>query len=69
MRRQGPDDPEGSGEESPPDRRRAAMVLLVVLLLVIGGLALVRQLRDMASIQDCAMSGRTNCAPITPGGQ
>jgi len=71
MRRQGPDEPgdQSESEEPPPDRRRAALMLLVVLLLVIGGVALVRVLRNMAAIQDCAMSGRTNCAPISASGR
>jgi hypothetical protein len=48
-----------------PDSRRSAVIgLLVIVLLVVGGLLLVRALRHMSEIQDCAMSGRTNCAPI-----
>jgi hypothetical protein len=62
MKRRDADD---SGEEPLPSRRRAAMTLL----LVIGGLALVRVLRNMAALQDCVMSGRTNCAPIVPSGR
>jgi hypothetical protein len=49
----------------PSDPRRAAMVGLgVVLALIVGGMILVHLLRNMSRIQDCAMSGRTNCAPI-----
>jgi hypothetical protein len=57
-------------QPSPPDvptpdpRRRAVIGLIVVSALVVGGLLLVHALRDMSRIQDCAMSGRTNCAPI-----
>ncbi len=69
MRRHDPEDPEEDGDGPLPDRRRAAMVLLFLLLLVIGGVALVRVLKNMSSIQDCAMSGRTNCAPISANGQ
>lgn len=48
---------------------RGAIVALVVLaLLVIGGLWLTRVLGGAASVQDCLASGRTNCAPIRPGG-
>ena len=48
-----------------PDSRRGAVIgLIVVLLLVAGGLVLFRVLHNAAQIQDCAMSGRTNCAPI-----
>ncbi|HTW73521.1 MAG TPA: hypothetical protein VMD56_01220 [Steroidobacteraceae bacterium] len=69
MPRQGPDEPDDTenGDEPPPDRRRAVLTLVFVLLLVVGGLLLVRVLRNMAQIQDCAMSGRTNCAPIDVG--
>jgi hypothetical protein len=48
-----------------PDSRRAALVgMLVALLLVTLGLILVKKLRDVGRLQDCVMSGRTNCAPI-----
>lgn len=49
-----------------PDPRRAALVgLLVTLLLVLGGLLLIHVLGRAARLQDCVMSGRTNCAPIS----
>jgi hypothetical protein len=38
--------------------------LIVALLLVILGLILVRVLGASGRLQDCEMSGRTNCAPI-----
>ena len=48
-----------------PDPRRAALVgMLVALVLVIVGLILVKKLGDAGRLQDCVMSGRTNCAPI-----
>lgn len=69
--RRDPADGEDSGErrERPrprePDSRRGAVIgLLVALLLVILGLILVKVLGDSGRLQDCAMSGRTNCAPI-----
>jgi hypothetical protein len=69
--RRDPADGEDSGQrgEPPrprePDSRRAALIgLLVTLLLVILGLILVKVLGDAGRLQDCAMSGRTNCAPI-----
>jgi hypothetical protein len=53
-------------DESPaPDPRRAALIGLAVLCaLVVGGLVLAHALRSSARIQDCVMSGRTNCAPL-----
>jgi hypothetical protein len=45
--------------------RRASLVALgvVVVLFVIGWL-LTRELYSNAKIEDCVMSGRTNCVPI-----
>lgn len=45
-------------------RRRALIGLLIIVVLVIGGLLLARILRNVGRLQDCVMSGRTNCAPI-----
>jgi len=48
-----------------PDSRRAAVLgLLIALLLIVLGLILVRVLGSAGRLQDCVMSGRTNCAPI-----
>jgi hypothetical protein len=48
-----------------PDPRRAALLALVLtLLLVLVGVLLVRVLARAGRLQDCVMSGRTNCAPI-----
>jgi hypothetical protein len=49
------------------DPRWAALVgLLIALLLVLGGLFLIRELGRAGRLQDCVMSGRTDCAPINP---
>jgi hypothetical protein len=58
----------GNRDPSPhePDGRRGALLgLLVVVLVVVGGLVLAHVLRNMSRLQDCVMSGRTNCAPIS----
>jgi hypothetical protein len=48
-----------------PDTRRGALIgLIITLLLVAGGIFLVHVLDRAAKLQDCVMSGRTNCAPI-----
>jgi len=58
---------EERGNRRPRDPRLAALIgLLIALLLVVGGLFLVRQLGRMGRLQDCVMSGRSNCAPIDP---
>jgi hypothetical protein len=33
---------------------------------VLGGIFLIHELGRAARLQDCVMSGRTNCAPIDP---
>jgi hypothetical protein len=50
---------DASLEASP--RRGALVGLILVLLLVVGGLLLTRVLRGMSQLQDCALSGRSNC--------
>lgn len=53
------------GDPEVPDSRRGALIGLgVVLLLIVAGLVLAHVLRNTAQVQDCVMSGRTNCAPI-----
>jgi hypothetical protein len=68
-----PDEPEvpqppggdGSGGGEEPDstgtRHGALVGLIIVVLLVVGGLVLTHVLRSMARVQDCALSGRSNC--------
>ena len=52
-------------EPKEPDSRRGAVVgLLVAIALVVLGLILVKVLGNAGRMQDCLMSGRTNCAPI-----
>ena len=40
------------------------MGLAIVLSLAIAGIVLIRDLGKEAKLEDCLMSGRTNCAPI-----
>jgi hypothetical protein len=50
------------------DRQRLRtnlFALLFAALLVAAGWLLVQKLVQSAHIQDCMMSGRSNCAPIT----
>jgi hypothetical protein len=43
--------------------------LVVVLALVVAAVYLVHALQKESHLEDCLMSGRTNCAPIdTPAG-
>jgi hypothetical protein len=45
-------------------RRGPMIALIVVVVLVIGGIYLTHVLSGVSKIQDCAMSGRSNCAPV-----
>lgn len=52
-------------ERKEPESRRGAVIgLLVTVSLVIIGLILVKVLGNAGRLQDCVMSGRSNCAPI-----
>jgi hypothetical protein len=57
-------------ESSPEDdnehdsRRPAVIGLIVVAVLVVVAYFLVTALRRNSQMEDCLMSGRTNCAPI-----
>jgi hypothetical protein len=55
-----------AGEE--PDSRRGALIaLVVVVVLVVAGIWLSGALRRSATVQDCVMAGRRNCAPVSGG--
>jgi hypothetical protein len=62
---QGTDEP-AAPRRAPDPRWLALTGLLVTLLLVLGGIFLIHELGRAARLQDCVMSGRTNCAPIDP---
>jgi hypothetical protein len=52
-------------ESEAEQRRSAALIgLIIVLALAVAGIVLFRELRKNAQLEDCLMSGRTNCAPI-----
>jgi hypothetical protein len=55
-----------NGENTDGGPRRTALVgLVVILVLAAGAIVLVRELGQASKMQDCLMSGRTNCAPIS----
>jgi hypothetical protein len=57
-----PPDPDS---EEPGDRRSAGLIgIIVILVLAILAVVLVREMGRQSTVQDCVMSGRTNCAPI-----
>ena len=58
-------DPSDSGPDNEHDSRRPAVIgLIVVAVLVVVAYFLVTALRRNSQMEDCLMSGRTNCAPI-----
>ena len=63
MRNPDPWQPPERQPEPPPTNRRAALLgLALILLLMLAGLFLTHTLGGMARLQDCALSGRSNCA-------
>jgi hypothetical protein len=57
-------DQRSAREEGEARRTAALMGVVVILSLAIIGVILVRELRAKANLEDCLMSGRSNCAPI-----
>ena len=56
---------EHGGEHGGERSRSAAVIgLIVVLALVVAGVYLVHALEKELHLEDCLMSGRSNCAPI-----
>ena len=52
-------------DDDDAERRTAALMgFIVILVLVIAGVVLVRELGKKATLEDCLMAGRRNCAPI-----
>jgi hypothetical protein len=56
--------PEDEYDENSPS---PLVMLIVVVALVAVGWFVTNSLAKSARIQDCVMSGRHNCAPITEG--
>ena len=46
------------------NQRRSLIALGVVVLLFVVGWILARELYADSKMEDCLMSGRTNCAPL-----
>jgi hypothetical protein len=60
-----PAEPREPRQPRAPDSRRAAVIgLVVTAALIVLGLIVIKVLGDAGRLQDCVMSGRTNCAPI-----
>jgi hypothetical protein len=53
-------DPEGQNGS----RRRSMVALGIIVLLFVVGWVLARELYSNGKLEDCLLSGRTNCTPI-----
>jgi hypothetical protein len=51
------------------NQRRSMIALGVVVLLFLVGWLLARELYADSKMEDCVMSGRTNCAPLDTSGR
>ena len=52
------------GDHDGPRPRGALIALLAIVALIVGTMYIMHRLHEAARIQDCVVSGRTNCAPI-----
>lgn len=60
-------DPSNDGNPEPGDNRRGAIAgLAIAVVLLAVGIWLARELTAASKLQDCVMSGRTNCNVIEP---
>jgi len=53
------------GSEEPLSDKALIGIGLLIVFLVVAGVWLFDTLRDIGKMQDCAMQGRRNCAPIS----
>jgi len=58
------DDPNESDEEDGPQFGTFIAGLAVVAFLVVLGIFIIDRVKATADLEDCAMSGRHNCAPF-----
>jgi hypothetical protein len=51
-------------DDEEPSRRGPLIALVIIVIGVLGALWLTNVLSSVSHIQDCVMSGRSNCAPV-----
>ena len=61
-----PDNPGRDGPRRQESRTPAMAGLAIAVVLLVVGLWLARELTAASKMQDCLMSGRTNCDVIQP---
>jgi hypothetical protein len=59
-----PDNDKRDARPESANRRHSLIALGVVILLFVIGWVLTRELYSNQKVEDCVLSGRTNCAPI-----
>ncbi|MFI5024561.1 MAG: hypothetical protein ACHQRJ_23275 [Alphaproteobacteria bacterium] len=59
------DGPGGDDDKDKPQFGTLLAGLAVAAFLVVLGLFVIDRLKAMSDLEDCAMSGRRNCAPIS----
>ena len=60
-------DPSNDRNPEPGDSRRGAIAGLVIAVILLAiGIWLARELTAASKLQDCVMSGRSNCNVIEP---
>jgi hypothetical protein len=57
-------EPQGADGEEPLSTGALIGIGVFLIVLVLSGVWLMNTLRDIGKMQDCAMQGRRNCAPI-----
>jgi len=57
-------DPNDTDDDGGGNRRGALIGLVITALLVLAGYYLMTVLRRQGQMEDCLMSGRSNCAPV-----
>lgn len=55
---------EQDDDEPQPSRRGAIVAVAVIAVAILAVIFVMRQLHQASVVQDCVMSGRTNCAQI-----
>jgi hypothetical protein len=63
------DSDEADSNEDTGSQRRSLIALGVVVFLFVMGWLLAHELTANGRMEDCLMSGRTNCAPIQTQGR
>jgi hypothetical protein len=59
-----PDNDEQNSRRHAAARRQSLVALAVVVILFVVGWFLARELYSGQKVEDCVLSGRTNCVPI-----